>query len=196
MEDIKPRTTRDLPSVLRLHKLLRRQLVALKYLDDRSAAYGFGVEERPERPGGEIKFESRRRQTSQRRQAPREKGTVVVEETGGPSPLFENVVVDGVEKHGLIRRKYRWMKKPGAGGRPIDILRDEGYSIEPDTIPGECYDVEAEVSSEDEVDDESPVPDMDRVDEELESEVEQERDGEGEDAMANELLGKYTTLFD
>ena len=28
------RTTRDLPSVLRLHKLLRRQLVALKYLDD------------------------------------------------------------------------------------------------------------------------------------------------------------------
>ena len=76
-------------------------------------------EEHPERPGGETEFESRRRQTSQRRQAPREK------ETRGPSPLSENVVVDGLEKHGLIRRKCRRMKKPGAGGRPTDMLRDK-----------------------------------------------------------------------
>ncbi|KAL2054279.1 hypothetical protein ABVK25_005420 [Lepraria finkii] len=90
------------------------------------------------------------------------------------------------------------MKKPGAGGRPTDELRDEGYSIEPDTIPAECSDVEAEVSSENEVDDESPVAVMDGADEELESKVEQERDDgyEDEDALVNELLGKYTTLFD
>ena len=62
--------------------------------------------------------------------------------------------------------------------------------------------MEAEVSSEDEVDDESPMAEMDGVDEELESEVEQEQDGEDEDedededAVVNELLGKYTTLFD
>ncbi|KAK3167416.1 hypothetical protein OEA41_010543 [Lepraria neglecta] len=75
--------------------------------------------------GERLNSKSKRRQTSQRRQAPREKETVVVEEIRGPSPLPENVVVDGLEKHGLIRRKYRRMKKPGAGGRPTDMLRDK-----------------------------------------------------------------------
>ena len=182
--------------MLQLHKLLRRQLVALKYLDNSlcmdSALKNVQNVQRERLNSKAL--------TSQRRQAPREKETVVVEEeeTRGPSPPPENVVVEGVEKHGLIRRKCKRMKKPGAGGRPTDMLRDEGYSIEPDTIPAECYDVEAEVSSENEVDDESPVAVMDGVDEELESEVEQERDDgyEDEDAVVNEFLGKYTTLFD
>lgn len=88
--------------MLQLHKLLRRQLVALKYLDNSlcmdSALKNVQNVQRERLNSKAL--------TSQRRQAPREKETVVVvvvvveeeeeeeEETRGPSSPPENVVVE------------------------------------------------------------------------------------------------------